>query len=113
MTMSYFDPKIYCKQNLKEADLKELEYWKEGFLSVIEDTLDDVGFGIEYSDTLKKIVDEIRADFCEQLKVNLGYFMQDNLISTIEGYEEDEAVNEVESPITFLVCDDKEDEDDD
>ena len=34
--MTYFDPKIYCKQNLLDADRRELEFWHDEILGMIE-----------------------------------------------------------------------------
>ena len=99
--MTYFNPKIYCKQNLKESDRKELEYWKQSFDDVIYNaefnfTL-DTNIGIPAIDAI--INDTIKA-YGEVLKDKLGQMMQDNLIGIIDGYEED--VNEVEEPELFL-----------
>lgn len=100
--MSYFDPKIYCKQNLKEADRKELEYWHCEFDSVIcnaelDFTLDK-NVGIPAIDA---IINDIVKEYGEYLREKLGYTLQNNLVGCIENYGED-VVSEVEDPETFL-----------
>jgi hypothetical protein len=39
--MTYFNPKIYNKQNLKKEDRRELEYYNNMFLNVIDSALTD------------------------------------------------------------------------
>lgn len=99
--MTYFNPKIFCKQNLKESDRKELEYWKQTFDNVINnaefDFTIDTSIGIPAIDAI--ISDTVKA-YGEVLKDKLGQMMQDNLIGIIDGYEDD--VHEVEKPETFL-----------
>lgn len=100
--MSYFNPKIYNKQNLKEDDLSELSYWETVFRNLIENTQmqERVSTG---SQTMDNIKDEIIAGFCEELKVALGYELQQNAVAIIDNYGED--VPEREDFETFLVED--------
>ncbi len=97
--MTYFNPKIYNKQNLKEKDRKELEYWNDVFTNIIENAKfdccpDDDG------DTIKKIQYEIIERFCRDLRINLGWTMQDHVIAIIDDY--DESIAEVENYETFF-----------
>ena len=96
--MSYFDPKIYCKQNLKEEDRKELDYWRDVFLNVIENAKFEAA-SLE-NGILGQMKNEIIADFCEEVKDSLGSALQDNVVGIIDAYEED--VEEVENPETYL-----------
>lgn len=99
--MSYFDPKIYCKQNLKEADRKELEYWNQIFNNVIYNA--EFDFTLETNieiPAINNIINDTIKAYGEMLKDKLGQLMQDNLVGIIDGYEED--VEEVENPETFL-----------
>jgi mRNA deadenylase 3'-5' endonuclease subunit Ccr4 len=99
--MTYFNPKIYCKQNLKESDRKEFEYWKQSFDNAIYnaefDFTLDTAIGIPAIDAI--INDTVKA-YGEVLRGKLSQMMQDNLIGIIDGYEED--VQEVEEPETFI-----------
>ena len=95
--MTYYNSKIYNKQNLKEKDLHELEYWNSVFTNVIETT----DLGIECpSDTLNSIIVEFQKDFVKELKTSLALTMQEHVISYIENYDED--VEEIEEYETFL-----------
>lgn len=99
--MTYFNPKIYCKQNLKEKDLKEMEYWKEEFEIALDMAYDKYNEVHCTADSM--ILDEIKIQlvdsFIEIVKECLGNRLQNALVSCIEGYEED--VEEVEFPETF------------
>lgn len=94
--MTYFDPQIYCKQNLKENHRKEFERWKE----VIDLIIDRAESECDYEDnTLGKIQEEIVEGFCERLRETANEVMQENLIGCIESYEGD--VEPVKEPETF------------
>lgn len=93
--MTYFDPHIYCKQNLKDKDREELEYWQTVFENVIESASFEIGDESILAQIRKEIID----DFCKELKKELSYAMQDNLVGCIDGYEDE--VKEVEEPETF------------
>lgn len=97
--MSYFNPKIYNKQNLKEDDLSELSYWETVFKNLIDDTqfAEKVSTGSQILDNIK---DEIIADFCEGLKIALGHNLQQQAVAIIDNYSED--VPEREEFETFL-----------
>ena len=98
--MSFFNPRIYNKQNLKNEDRKELEYWHDVFSNMIENARDsyiDTG-----SKTLDNVVQEIIDSFCEDLKSCLGVTMQENVVSIIDGYGEEHETPELENYDTFL-----------
>lgn len=95
--MSYFDPKIYNKNNLHEADKKELDYWESVFINLIENTLFDFECG---EGTLGKIKKEVAEEFSKELRTQLGYELQENVVSIIDAYEED--IEEVEDPDTYF-----------
>ena len=109
--MTYFNPRIYNKQNLKEKDRKELEYWKEVFDSVIENAKERfVSSTITDIQTIDTLLTEVAEEFCEYVRADLGYQLQDNVVSIIDNYEGD--IEEVEEPETFLYYPDvSEDED--
>ena len=99
--MTYFNPRIYNKQNLKEKDRKELEYWKEVFDSVIENAKEwFVSSTITDIQTIDNLLAEVAEEFCEYVRADLGYQLQDNVVSIIDNYEGD--IEEVEEPETFL-----------
>lgn len=95
--MSYYNPKIFNKQNLKAEDRTELDYWDGVFKNVVLNTKEDYDDDIPAITELKK---QIIDDFCEKLKTNWGYELQENVVSIIDNYEED--IEEVENPETYF-----------
>lgn len=105
--MTYFNPKIFCKQNLKERDLNELEFWKSEFDNCVENTLANEQ---DYDDsTIAKMKNEIIEEFAEALKTNWGYVLQDVVVADIEDYDDD--VEEYANPETFFYESEEEDGD--
>lgn len=98
--MSFFNPKIYNKQNLKEDDLSELEYWHGVFTSVIDNAEFDAYADTECCKVFRDARNEIIKDFCHELKTKLGYTMQDNVVGIIDNYDDD--VQEREEFETFI-----------
>lgn len=109
--MTYFNPEIYCKQNLKEEDRKKLEFYQGIFESVIENSADNyetmTGCGIE---SLDKLVMDVVNNFVEELKVELGITLQELAVSIIDHYEED--VEPVEDYETFYYQPEEDSEED-
>lgn len=98
--MSFFVPSIYCKQNLKEQDRINLEWLQTEMLNVIAAAQSEyIAEDEEHLSILQKIECECAAEFCENLKQELGFRLQALLISVIDSYEED--VEEVDNPETF------------
>ena len=85
--MNYLNHAIYCKENLKETDRQKLEYWYGVFLNLIENEKKEACIG---SSTLDKIKEELVSSFCNDLHDALDIEMQENLISIIDNYKEDE-----------------------
>ena len=83
--MSYFNPKIFNRENLNDKDRAKLDYWRDNFLNVIENAFYD--FENTGSATVDKIKREFIADFCDTLRERLGEALQENLVSIIDGYE--------------------------
>ena len=99
--MTYFNPKIFCKQNLKESDRKELEYWNQAFDNVINNAEFDFTLDTDIKiPAINAIISDTVKAYGEVLRDKLGQMMQDNLIGIIDGYEDD--VHEVEEPETFM-----------
>jgi hypothetical protein len=98
--MSYFDTKIYNKQNLKTQDRRELDYWEQAFLSAMENSADEMQFNMPAIPVLADIVNQTVAAFCESLKEKIGYTLQETAVGMIEGYEGE--VDEVEDPETYI-----------
>ena len=99
--MTYFNPKIFCKQNLKESDRKELEYWNQAFDNVINNAEFDFTLDTDIEiPAINAIISDTVKAYGEVLRDKLGQMMQDNLIGIIDGYEDD--VHEVEEPETFV-----------
>lgn len=83
--MSYFNPKIFNRENLNDKDRAELDYWHDEFDNVIENAFDDFeSTGSTMADAIKR---EFIADFCGTLRARLGEALQDNLVGIIDGYE--------------------------
>lgn len=97
--MTYFDPKIYCKQNLLDEDRRELEFWHDEILGMIEGAKPDEFEG-SISETFDKIRDEVIDNYAEWLKNVMNMALQDMLISIIDSYEHE--VCSVDDPETFL-----------
>lgn len=98
--MSYFDPKIYNKQNLKEEDRKELDFY-EGLLEtsincVLEDEVDDE---VNEAGILAQIKKEIYEECCNNIKELFGMQLQMAAINIIDDYENE--VEAVENPETY------------
>ena len=109
--MTWFNPNVYCKQNLKEDHRESLEYCERVCKDAIEhaqmeyeEALEDEG-----SKVLASIKKEIVASFVEYLRYELGDILQDECVSMISSYEND--VPSVEDPETFDYEPSEEDED--
>lgn len=50
---------------------------------------------------IKKIISDIVEEFCEELKTHIGYELQENVVSIIDNYEDDEIKN-ISNPETYL-----------
>lgn len=102
--MSYFDPKIYCKQNLKEKDLIEIEHWKDECEVALDMAYDR--YEEEHCSGDSMMLDEIKTqivtEFVEIAKECLGERLQENLVDCIDHYEEE--LSPVEDPKTFDCC---------
>lgn len=99
--MSYFDTKIYNKQNLKDKDKNEFDFWYFQFDNLIENARSN--YELEVADetsTIREMKKEIIDEFCETLKTDLGYAMQEVVVGVIDNYDND--VEEVENPETYL-----------
>lgn len=105
--MTYFNPEIYCKQNLTEKDLNRLEAFKREVEEIFYLALEDYEESLK-GDTIDQMKVEIVKSFGETFKERLGDRCQDYLVAAIETYEGD--VREVKDPETFFY--EGEDEDD-
>lgn len=98
--MSFFDPSIYCKQNLKKQDKINLEWLHTEMLNVIAAAQSDyIPVDETHLSILQKIECECAAEFCENLKQELGFRLQELVVAIIDTYEED--VEPVEDPETY------------
>lgn len=96
--MSFYNPKIFNKNNLKPEDRTELDFWNGEFLNCVENTKDEYLLGDDIpmiAELKKQIID----DFCVALKTQWGYALQENVVGIIDNYDED--VEEVENPETY------------
>lgn len=98
--MTYFNPSIFNKQNLKEEDRTELDFWNGEVLNCIENTKEE--YQLEnYNDVpvLRDLKNQIIDDFCALLKSQWGCTLQENVVGIIDNYDED--VEEIENPDTY------------
>lgn len=95
--MTYFNPKIYCKQNLKEEDRARIERFKDEVEEIFNLALDDYEEELK-GDSVDQIKLEVIKDFGETFKARVADRAQDYLIGVIENYDE---VEEVDNPETF------------
>lgn len=115
--MSYFDPKIYNLENLKEKDRKELEFWCDTCLGIVSSANPFMSDEDE-SDTLSKIRHEVIDEFCNDLFGEIASKFHDITVSIIDNYPEED-IPKVENPTTFfdyvegIVMPDEEEENDD
>jgi len=110
--MSYFDPRIYCKQNLKGEDLRRLELIEEVGVQALDRAYDVFEESCdEASGLLDDIKKEIVKSYKEFAREELGDILQDFVVGFIDGYEED--VEPVEEPETFFyaACDEETEDD--
>ena len=107
--MSYFDPQVYNKQNLKEKDRSELDYYYNQVMQDIDDCLSVYESDAEDS-TMEKMEYEIAKDFCDELKTAIGCSFQEVCVSIIDNY--DEEVRLQEHPETYYYYPDEDEEDD-
>ena len=105
--MSYFNPKVYNRENLTDADRRELDYWHDVFMSTVDGALDSYVENDEDCEALHELKKSIVEHFCEELKLDFGCTIQENAVSVIDGYEHD--VPELENYTTYYY-DNEEDE---
>ena len=98
--MSYFDPHIFCIENLKEEDKQELTTWCLEMIGVVESANADFE-GDEISNTLSKIKSEIIDNFCNEMYERIACKFQTILVSIIDKYPEDEELKDIKTPTTF------------
>lgn len=109
--MSYFDPKIYCKQNLKAEDRERLEAGEKLVNMVIDRASIDYEEDVEDDEEIEvfaKIKKEVVECFVEYLKFWTANVLQEKLVGLIDNYEGE--VEEVEDPEFFEYVEDEENE---
>lgn len=109
--MSFFNNKIYCKQNLKPEDRERLEAGKELVESIIEKASFDYETDVEDDEEIEvfaKVKKEVVESFVEYLKYWTASVLQDKLVDLIDNYEGE--VEEVEDPEVFEYVEDEENE---
>ena len=105
--MSFFDSKIYCKQNLKPEDRERLEAGEKLVESIIEKASYDYETDVENDeeiDVFAKVKKEVVESFVEYLKYWTANVLQDKLVDLIDNYEGE--AEEVEDPESFEYVED-------
>ena len=108
--MSYFNPKIFNKNNLKAEDRTELDFWDGEVKNLILNAQDE--YELANCDDVPMLVElkkQIVSEFCSLLRTQWGYTLQENVVGIIDNYEED--IEEVENPETYYYEGDEEDGD--
>lgn len=100
--MTYFNPKIYNRENLKEEDRDELDFWHDKIISIILDARDDYDY--DEKDSVANIEWDIISPFCDYLKERFCLEIQEILVSLIESYDKD--MQEVEENTDYLYRED-------
>lgn len=95
--MTYFDPRIFNKENLKEKDLLELQYYYDTVMNCIENALWDSKLlasrgGIP---SISKMANEIVDKFVKELKFDIAMAFNDNIVAIIDNYDEEIEEREV------------------
>lgn len=99
--MTYFNPKIFNKNNLKAEDRTELDFWNGEVQNLIDNAQEE--YELENCDDVPLIAELkklIVTEFCSLLKTQWGYTLQENVVGIIDHYEDD--IEEVENPETYL-----------
>ena len=97
--MSYFDPKIYCKQNLNEQDRKEFDWWYEFIMSAVDSFVANQGIReFEMPDFLRNILADIEDEIIDELKDSIANKFNNLIVGTIDNYPEDTYIKEIEEP---------------
>lgn len=108
--MSYFDPEIYCKENLSEEDRKALDFFHSEFNSIVCTALDVYDDYIRFlPESLKTMTTDIINDFIDILNESINAEFDQLIVDCIERY--DHEFEDPKNPNTHY-SDDQEDEDD-
>lgn len=97
--MSYFDPRIYNKQNLTEKDRREMDFWNEEVINTVEYVEDEYLSGIEL-ESVRNLAAPFIHEFCKELLDDWGTEMHTITTSTIDNYDYD--VEPIEDYETYL-----------
>ena len=98
--MTFFDPKYFCKQNLKEKDKLFLDFVEATALTAIDraETTYEDDYAVN-GDMLDKIRLDVVKQFVEVVKTELGEVLQEHVVGIIDHYKED--ITPVDSPETY------------
>ena len=109
--MTYFNPKIFNKNNLKEKDRKELEYYDSLAKNCIDATLEDIKLEHLYNKILDKIYVEVAQEIRDSFLEHWGYTMQAQIVGILDSDDySDEDIKEYEKYDTFLYDGEEENE---
>ena len=94
--MTYFNPKVYCRENLNEKDRKEIDWWAETMINAVEDIRPvDVG---EYR-VLERIRYEETNLVLNCVLESMARKLDDIMIACIDEYE---SVENCENPTDYF-----------
>lgn len=100
--MTWFNPKIYNRENLTKEARSEMDYWCK---TVVNNVLNakfnfcEDGTG---SETFDKMRSEIVDNFCQYLILQIAHTFNDNIVASIEADNHDKDVEEVENPTSYI-----------
>lgn len=87
--MTYFNPKVYNRENLKEKDKHELDFYFRMVMNAIYNAEFDSKVTYELSPTLKKIKGELIEEFAKEVKEQIAITWDEIVVTMIDEYEED------------------------
>lgn len=99
--MTAFNHRYYNKENLKERDRHELDFWFDEFMNAVANAeCEHVPFDEDEEQTvLGRIHSEIAAEILDDLREHIGWQFDEIMVSIIDNY--DDEVPEVKNFTTY------------
>lgn len=88
--MTYFDPEIYNKHNLKEKDRLEIEFYGNLIENAILNTEDHFELHADKENPISVGIMQYKLAAMEDLEDNLAMSLHDIVVSMIDNYDEEE-----------------------
>lgn len=88
--MTYINPKIYNKQNLKPTDKFELDFWKDNFENAVSNAQFNIELEMAGIPAIGDIVKDVVEAYNTELRTAFYGKLQEVLVSIIDGYDDDD-----------------------